>query len=651
MLPHKDMKQLRLLMADNSPSALEVYAEIFERAGYKVTRAGSYDQAQSALENMYFHVAVLDLRLRRNNDRMDISGMELARKSSPAIAKVILTAFGSTEHSRDALAPDSRGARAAVSFVRKDESISLLLEHVDRAVKSLGIRRDLVINWVAVDRASLIQSLLPQEAEPGHVEDGIEEVEDLIGRLFPKARSVNLERILWQKTARAALLVTAVFAGGITKFSILVLGLRDAVSNEAAQFQALGLDISWPGVPLLERTQSSVRFAGNLLVFSGLNLQESRPLADLFRSSLEKTFASALHHLFIQILPRWHRTPLPDPQKIKASWTIRSGVLADDIFSKAVLAVRGHIHGLGAEMEVREGKLHAWLKGIEYIFPDPGSWLSGQIEDRSIPMYLLPGLLDGGNILADGHGGIGLTNFTEAGGGPLLAPFLEIEAAVRFDWNDEQDLARLLEIDKVLTEGGFSTLIQSETDIGRRKLLRAVLAVRRYAEPLLNERWTEWSTGLLFEIARRVAINLNAPSQLDPELLHRQAHLILAAGLIVQRMGLHRAVYKSRRALEIDASNQAVMIYGVHVPLTSQNFRLLNCLYESEGSVCSSEVLVRRGLEENYYDAKDEHQRGRLNVAIHRLREKIEGPDTPTFIRKEAGGYRLYRDFDKMQIM
>src|SRR3954452_23430873 len=107
MLPHKGMKPLRLLIADNSPNSLEGYGEVFERAGYKVTRAGSYDQAQSALEHLYFHVAVLDLRLRRNSDRMDISGMELARKSSPAMAKVILTAYGRTEYLRDALAPDA----------------------------------------------------------------------------------------------------------------------------------------------------------------------------------------------------------------------------------------------------------------------------------------------------------------------------------------------------------------------------------------------------------------------------------------------------------------------------------------------------------------------------------------------------------------
>lgn len=154
-------------------------------------------------------------------------------------------------------------------------------------------------------------------------------------------------------------------------------------------------------------------------------------------------------------------------------------------------------------------------------------------------MYLVPGLLDGGNILADGHGGMGMTNFVETGGGPLVAPFLEIEAAMRFDWTDEKDFARLIEIDKALTEGGFSTVDMNETDISRRKVLRAVLAVRRYAERLLNERWIEWSAGLLFEIARRVKRNLNAQNQLDPELLHRQAHLIMAAGLVVQQLHCH----------------------------------------------------------------------------------------------------------------
>ena len=98
-----------------------------------------------------------------------------------------------------------------------------------------------------------------------------------------------------------------------------------------------------------------------------------------------------------------------------------------------------------------------------------------------------------------------------------------------------------------------------------------------------------------------------------------------------------------QRDFKIDDVKQAVIIDGHSIDLTSQNFRLLECLYKHRERVCTPEFLVREALGDNYYDPNDRSQKDRLAMAILRLRERIErSSKDPRFVRSEHGGYRLY---------
>lgn len=148
-------------------------------------------------------------------------------------------------------------------------------------------------------------------------------------------------------------------------------------------------------------------------------------------------------------------------------------------------------------------------------------------------------------------------------------------------------------------------------------------------------KWVVWACFLVVGIAASIVPSVSAQDTSTPE---EQA----------QWVTITHKLENNPLDDSMDALGHAVVVQGTRVQLTEQNFRLLNCLYECKDGVCRAEVLVRYGLEESYFDEKDEHQKGRLTMAIHRLREKIEhNPERPRFVRKEAGGYRLYRDPDK----
>jgi len=201
------------------------------------------------------------------------------------------------------------------------------------------------------------------------------------------------------------------------------------------------------------------------------------------------------------------------------------------LFSATVDAIRTPVAGLGILFEVAEGMHKVWLKAREHVFPNPDQVLAAQVVVHPTPICLGPGILDGENILVDDHGQVALTNFGEAGPAPLSSAFVELEAAIRFDWNEEEDFSRLHETNQLLLGANFSRVPITEAEASIRKTLRAVLLIRRSAEMLLKGDRTRWNTGILFEIARRLATFPNGARMVGPSIV-RRAHLLLAAGSI-----------------------------------------------------------------------------------------------------------------------
>jgi DNA-binding response OmpR family regulator len=647
----ESMKPRRVLLVDNYAEGLNSLAEIMERAGYRVTRAGSYEDGEKALSDLYFHVAILDLRLRDNDDIRDISGLELAKQSSPLIPKIIFTMFPTFETSRDSLVLNALGQRPAVSFVSKKEPLPVLFEQIERAIKSLQIRSDLVVEWNVIDRRSLLERLTPDAVERDLLDDRIDELDDLITQLFPEAKELRFERLLWQDGQRAAVLARALFAGGVAKYSVILVGLSEAVSREAEKFRALDLDISWPGVPSLERVNVSARFSAILMIFGGVDLLHSRPLADVFHHGPERLLVANMQYLLEDVLPSWYRTPSHGSENLDLAYANRAQVpIRVELFEEAVGAVEDRLAGLGLKLKMKVSSLHVRIRGRDYVLPDPCRVFRNLGATTSTPLCLLPGRIDGQNILADDRGRVGLTNFSEAGGGPLLAPLQELEAAVRFDSSEDLDLEHFHEANQLLAQDNFSNIQVNEASPTARKTLKVVLQIRRSAEKLLNGEYWRWHFGLLFEILLRIETRGNRSGTDSAELV-RCVGLILAAGFTAQAAAKGPrtpGAESARQGLGLDVNARAALINGVSVVLTAQSFGLLRCLYERRETVCGPEVLVLQGLGENRYDQNDESQATRLATAIRRLREKIEpNPSSPKFLCREGGGYVLHRGHEE----
>jgi len=130
-----------ILFADNDPDFLTTRKEFLEQAGYSVITASDPVEARQKLEIGGIDLAILDIRLKDDDDDRDTSGLMLAKKIAREVPKIILTNFPTFDYVRDALRPQLDGSPVAIDFLSKVEGVTALLTTVEDVLKTVIIRK------------------------------------------------------------------------------------------------------------------------------------------------------------------------------------------------------------------------------------------------------------------------------------------------------------------------------------------------------------------------------------------------------------------------------------------------------------------------------------------------------------------------------
>lgn len=172
-----------VLLADNKREMLRRLAEVLREAGFSVTEASSYNKALDLLETEAFDLAVLDLRLKNDNDDKDMSGVQLAERfGSELFPIVILTGSSSVKAVRRALEKGERGVPPATAFVEKQEGPEALV----RAVRNAFVPRVFVAHGHDIKARDEVANFLNDiglhrvilQEEPGAGQATIEKFEE-----------------------------------------------------------------------------------------------------------------------------------------------------------------------------------------------------------------------------------------------------------------------------------------------------------------------------------------------------------------------------------------------------------------------------------------------------------------------------------------
>lgn len=132
------MNQTKILVIDNATQFRTSLASgVLEPALYKVFQVASPEEARKILEKELVHLALVDIRLRNDNDENDQSGLDLCRDMDPMIARIILTGYPGWRLVRDAaLQPTKNRRRLADGFIHKqDEGPETILSEVKRVLR------------------------------------------------------------------------------------------------------------------------------------------------------------------------------------------------------------------------------------------------------------------------------------------------------------------------------------------------------------------------------------------------------------------------------------------------------------------------------------------------------------------------------------
>ncbi|HSD52350.1 MAG TPA: response regulator [Candidatus Methylomirabilis sp.] len=97
----------RILLVDDEPTILLGLSHLLRRAGAEVISCVSREEAEEAIQRQPFDLALLDVRLSGTETTAGLDLLTVLKKRSPRTYVIIMTAFGTEDIRREAIA---RGA-------------------------------------------------------------------------------------------------------------------------------------------------------------------------------------------------------------------------------------------------------------------------------------------------------------------------------------------------------------------------------------------------------------------------------------------------------------------------------------------------------------------------------------------------------------
>lgn len=634
----------KILIADNDPYFLKTCAQYLEMFGFRVVLAHNPDDARQLLERGAVHVAILDLRMRNDADKMDRSGLLLAKTSNPAIPKIILTSFHEWEDVREALGPGgSNGLTPAVSFVAKHEGLEVLLQHTNRAFEiHVPLNLELEIDWGECERISLAKHVEPL-LEFEELAARTEELEDLFRLIFRGKERLRTERLLWRDGERAALTCFAFEKGKKPETLLVVYGRKARIAEEARRFREYE-----PAScsTRLHDTKAATNLAANIYTLSGAQLEEVRPIEELYLMGADKAFKDALKNLFDGTLAEWSGRRAVPVEPATLGWFYRNrlnlppGASLAELLADHARALAPSLLLAGIEVTETDGSLRLDVNGGEHSYLLPAD-LFEHLAPPVTPaeMQHAPGRISGQNVLVDAQLRTWVTDFMAVGLAPPSWAYAEVEALIRFDHSGGARLLWIHEMERQLVFGDPVKLLTSDVEPPLRKALRSIQTVRQMAQQAAGKDLENYQFSILLQTLGRLVGLRPSRNQLGPELV-RAAHLLLASIMIYDQ--LQHDPQPRRKGIRIEKDRREVRVNGYKVSVRGQSYDLLCYFHDRPRRLCTRRELAENVFNERY-DETDSSQVNRMNAAISRLREKIEAvPGRPQYLITEPrGGYIL----------
>lgn len=533
----------RILAVDDNPRWRELLSETLQQQGYQVDTAASYAEAHQRLNDTFYHLLILDIRLEdaneENNEGMDLLAQIKQRDPGDALSVIILSAFGTRKQMREAF----RDHHVA-DFQSKDDFndttfVKLVYELFAHQVK---INLDMKLHWQHVRGPEQVMlgkrfgGTRISRDTPELATRAAAELDDLLCRLFYQAESLLVRPLVAGHSDAGVLWAQPFLSGGGANPVVVKFGDAREIDTEYHNF----LDHIQPYVGGGRRTsvEGAVRHTPRLggIVYSllGAAHDQTEDFGSFYRHANVPEITTLLEQLLFQTCGAWYgnrsRLQLYD---LTAEYEQTLGFTLERLeqvlterFSKSV-----------------QGKHRLTFRALESdrSFSNPILALVGKQQICSTYLCTTHGDLNPQNILVDATHAW-LIDFMRTGPGHILRDVAMLEAATRIGLlaPDEATLSERLALEEWLCDiQSFSQLelMPLSAPFDNPVVAKAgavALYLRQAARRLVLQNphsdINEYHTAALYQ-----ALNLTRFYGLP---MQQREHALLSASLLVDRLGL-----------------------------------------------------------------------------------------------------------------
>ena len=654
----------RVLFVDNDPDFLETRSESLAGTGLNLFKSTTFEQAEAFLSNHWVHLVIIDLRLRDEGDERDTSGLTLAKLDAyRSIPKIILTKFPNFESVREALGPVLNGLPPAVDFVAKQEGPDALLQAVERAfARHVRINWDLLIRWDDNHSFLHLTSLIEPAVCHLHIPDRTDELEDLFRGLFYDSSQITISRLLTRQKNGLTLAVFAFSETGIESQFVVSCSQKQALQTVANHHHAFVPQAAGQGSTVRVKSAETVHFMAAAYVLAGGALEGITTWTEFYRDSPVEIVTQALDRLFTTtLLPWYEKGRFREEKKPLTEFVIEWSGLDKSTLSSTTLEPRLE--------SICQQCLSTGLTQLDYLphqltlhlpdstqlsYPNPITCLSEMRLALDAPLLCgtFHGQLNGDSILVDRQGWSWLIDFGQSGQGPLLRDFVSLETAIKFELLSVFNVQTLHAMEKRLaTAANLDTEIDvTGLESGAQKALKAIERIRHHAANVIGDELDSYLGGLLYSAIGSLAGYDSTVRHTRQELIP-YFHSLLSAAILCQRLApvpRQDLPAQALNSLWLEALNKEAWVEGRKLALSSQEFDLLQYLYDHQNMLCSRSEIVQHVFKDEYREdtswrEKKSLEESRLNSTMSRLRRKVEpNSNHPKYIIAVRGeGYML----------
>jgi CheY-like chemotaxis protein len=423
-MPH--YKEQRILLVEDSDVQAETLVRRMEEAGYRVTRAETFEEALACLHTGYFHLAVIDicLDLSQGESRQ---GLELLQEIKQMGLCELLPVIVITQYGDYSLMKRLHEIADNYLYVEKESGyIAKLLTQIHQVfTNKIPINFDLEFLANSAQQLERCIEYIKQTDDTQIPRDVLlPQVFDLIRKMFRDAKNVMLDRVAEGLSGAAVLRARPTYSQGLPRPVVIKIGLRNKVEREAQNYQK-HVRLFLTGNCTTQLDAFYTRDLGGLLYT--LNLAgESKNLKEFFESKSASEIVRALTHLFKETCAPWYRS-----HKAARYANLRDSYLEAFDLKDKPQRIPSEIQALHPEIDWTAPRVT--LAPLIGEYPNPLMWLK---DERAawmpVATCITHGDLHADNILINEHGECWLIDFYRTYPSHILRDFVILETDLKY---------------------------------------------------------------------------------------------------------------------------------------------------------------------------------------------------------------------------